>query len=50
MIRFERSFRIPDSVDADKIEAAFLKGVLSVKLPKKPGAPRIEKKVAIKAA
>jgi len=31
---FERSFTIPESVDADKIEASFKKGVLAVKLPK----------------
>jgi HSP20 family protein len=32
---FERSFELPESVDADKIEAAFKKGVLTIKLPKK---------------
>jgi HSP20 family protein len=29
------SFELPESVDADKIEAAFKKGVLTIKLPKK---------------
>lgn len=47
---FERSFRIPETVDADKIEALFNKGVLSVTLPKKAEAQQPEKKITIKAA
>jgi HSP20 family protein len=47
---FERSFRIPDAVDATKIEASFHKGVLNVKLPKKVEAQQPEKRIAIKAA
>jgi HSP20 family protein len=47
---FERSFRIPETVDADKIEASFHKGVLNVKLPKKVEAQQPEKKIAVKAA
>lgn len=47
---FQRSFRIPETVDTDKIEAAFNKGVLSVKLPKKAEAQQPEKKITIKAA
>ncbi len=35
---FQRSFELPETVDADKIEASFKKGVLTVKLPKKPEA------------
>jgi HSP20 family protein len=31
---FPRSFRVPDGVDADKIEASFKNGVLTVVLPK----------------
>ena len=31
---FQRSFRLPDGIDADKIEAKFDKGVLKVALPK----------------
>jgi HSP20 family protein len=31
---FQRSFAIPDDVDAHKIEATFKGGVLSVTLPK----------------
>jgi HSP20 family protein len=47
---FERSFGVPEDVDVEKIEAAFKKGVLTVKLPKKPEAIKPEKKIAIKAA
>jgi HSP20 family protein len=35
---FRRSFRLPDDVDEDKIQAAFEKGVMHVTLPKKAGA------------
>jgi len=35
---FERSFGIPGTVDADKIEANFKRGVLTVTLPKKAGS------------
>ena len=34
---FERRFRLPEGVDADKIEASFKKGLLTVTLLKKPG-------------
>ena len=47
---FQRSFRVPDGVDADKIEASFKNGVLTVILPKTPEAQRSEKKIAIKKA
>lgn len=47
---FERCFRVPDGVDAEKIEATFKKGVLTVSLPKKPEAQKPEKKIAVKAA
>ncbi len=46
---FERSFDLPDSVEADKIEAAFKKGVLTVTLPKKPEAQKPAKKIEVKA-
>lgn len=45
---FERSFRLPDGVDASKIEASFKKGVLTVALPKSPEAQQSEKKIPIK--
>ncbi|HUI95844.1 MAG TPA: Hsp20/alpha crystallin family protein [Xanthobacteraceae bacterium] len=47
---FERYFTLPDGVDPDKIEASFKKGVLTVKLPKKPETIKPEKKIAVKAA
>jgi HSP20 family protein len=47
---FERFFRVPEGVDADKIEATFKKGVLTVILPKTADAQRGAKKIAIKAA
>lgn len=45
---FERSFHIPDEVETGKIEAKFKNGVLTVSLPKKPGAIKAEKKIGIK--
>lgn len=47
---FQRSFRIPEGVDVDKIEANLAKGVLTVKLPKSAEAKKDEKKIAVKAA
>jgi HSP20 family protein len=47
---FERSFSVPESVDADKIEASFKKGVLTVTLPKTPEAQKPAKKIEVKAA
>ena len=46
---FERRFRLPEGVDADKIEASFKKGLLTVTLLKKPGAQKPEKKIDVKA-
>jgi HSP20 family protein len=47
---FQRSFGVPDGVDADKIEAHFKNGVLTVSLPKTPQAQKSEKKIAIAKA
>jgi len=47
---FERHFTLPDGVDADKIEATFKKGVLTVALPKKPEAQKPVKKIEVKTA
>jgi HSP20 family protein len=47
---FQRSFQLPEGVDADKIDASFTKGVLTVKLPKTTEAQKAEKKIAVKAA
>ena len=47
---FQRSFKMPDGVDADKIEASFKNAVLTVLLPKSTEAQKREKKIAIKKA
>ena len=46
---FERTFRIPESVDTDKIEASFEKGELTVILPKKPKTQKLAKKISVKS-
>jgi len=45
---FERALRIPESVDTDKIEASFKKGVLTVTLPKTAEAQKPVKKIEVK--
>lgn len=45
---FERSLRLPDTIDEGKLEARFDKGVLRVTAPKKPEAIKAEKKIEIK--
>ena len=35
---FKRSFRLPETVDGEQVEAVFKDGVLTVKLPKRPEA------------
>jgi HSP20 family protein len=47
---FERSFQVPDGVDAEKIEASFNKGVLTLTLPKSAEAQKSVKTIAVKAA
>ncbi len=47
---FQRSFQVPDGVDADKIEANFKNGVLTLTLPKSADAQKAEKKIEVKAA
>lgn len=47
---FERSFRVPEGVDVDKVDASFGKGVLKIVLPKRPGTHKPTKKVEIKAS
>ena len=47
---FQRSFQLPADVDADKIEAGFKKGVLTVTLPKSAEAQKSEKKIPVKSA
>jgi HSP20 family protein len=45
---FQRSFKIPVNVKADKIDAAFDKGILKVTLPKTEEAKKKEIKVKVK--
>jgi HSP20 family protein len=45
--RFERSFTLPDNVNADKIEAAYKSGVLTLTIPKTEEAKPKEIKVKI---
>jgi len=47
---FQRSFQVPEGVDADKIEASFKKGLLTVTLPKTAEALKKEKNIAVKAS
>ena len=47
---FMRSFPLPEGVDVDKINAAFNKGVLTLKLPKTVEAQKNEKQIEVKAA
>ena len=47
---FQRSIRLPESVDEDKAEARFDKGVLTVTLPKRPEAVKQQKKIEIKSS
>jgi HSP20 family protein len=45
---FQRSFRLPVNVQADKVEATFDKGVLKITLPKTEGAKKKEIEVKVK--
>jgi HSP20 family protein len=45
---FQRSFRIPDGIDLDKVDATFKKGVLIVTLPKTPEAQEKVKTIQVK--
>jgi len=44
---FQRSFQIADTIDVDKVKAAFEKGVLKVTLPKRAEAVKAEKRIPI---
>lgn len=44
---FTRSMRLPESVDPDKIEASFDKGVLTVVIPKRPEAKAKKRNIPI---
>lgn len=45
---FERSLRLPDTIDESKVEARFDQGVLKVVAQKRPDAMKAEKKIEIK--
>jgi HSP20 family protein len=45
---FQRAFQVPEGVDADKIEASFKKGLLTVTLPKTAEAQKAAKKIEVK--
>jgi HSP20 family protein len=47
---FQRNFKVPDSVNTDKIEAHFKEGVLTVMLPKSAEGQKAEKKITVKSA
>lgn len=44
---FERTFRLPEEAEADRIEADFKDGVLNVTVPKKAAAKKAEKKIKV---
>lgn len=45
---FQRSLRIPDTVDEEKVEARFANGVLKITLPKRPETASEQRKIEIK--
>ena len=45
--KFQRSFRVPDTVDEDNINAKLDQGVLHVTLAKRPDAVKADKKIPI---
>jgi HSP20 family protein len=45
---FQRSVRLPETVDEDKVEASFNNGVLKVSLPKRPEAIGKQRTIPIK--
>jgi HSP20 family protein len=44
---FMRSIRLPESIDENKVDAAFDKGVLTITAQKKPEAVKAEKRIEI---
>jgi HSP20 family protein len=47
---FERSLRLPETIDESELEARFDKGVLRITAAKKPEAVKAERKIEIKKA
>jgi HSP20 family protein len=48
--RFERRISLPDEVEADKVEASFKNGVLTVKLPRSAKAKESVRRIPLQAA
>jgi HSP20 family protein len=46
---FERSFRVPEGVDADNIEASFKHDLVSLVLPNTPEAQKAVEKIVVKS-
>lgn len=46
---FQRSFRLPAGIDADRIEASHANGVLTLNVPKSAEAEAAKKKIEVKA-
>lgn len=44
---FERSFRLPETIDADAVKATFNNGILSVELTKKPEHQPVVKTIEV---
>jgi HSP20 family protein len=47
---FQRSLRLPESIDDTKVEAKFAKGVLKITAAKRPEAVKAERRIEIKRA
>jgi HSP20 family protein len=47
---FQRSLRLPDTIDESKVDARYDKGVLKIKAAKKPEAVKAERTIEIKKA
>jgi HSP20 family protein len=47
---FQRTFRVPEGVEAEKITASFKNGILTVTLPKTAEAQQAARKIDVKAA
>ncbi len=47
---FQRQIPLPGAVDADKVEAVFKKGVLTITLPKPPEVQKKRKTITVKTA
>lgn len=45
--KYERSFQLPETVDADNITATFENGILRIALPKKEAQPSAVKEITI---